>query len=55
MRRKPGRTRFARLANRPLGEEPLYSKPPCSSLTEKLISDGWVATPSSASRRSKLG
>ena len=55
MRRKDGRTRLERWANRPLGDEPLYSNSPRPSLTEKLISDGWLSTPSRSSRRSKPG
>ena len=44
MRRNQGVARCARLANRPLGEEPLYSKSPRTSLTEKLMVDGCQGT-----------
>ena len=55
MRRNQGVARCARLANRPLGEEPLYSKSPRTSLTEKLMFDGCHGTRSRRSRRSKRG
>ena len=43
-----------RRANRPFGEAPLYSKLR-PSLTEKLISEGWVATPTPASSALEVG
>ena len=55
MRWNHGVTRCARLANSPLGDAPLYSKSPRSSLTENDIVDGWLATCSLASRRSNCG
>ena len=54
MRRKRGFAALAGCANRPRGE-PLYSKSPVPSLTEKLMRDFWLCTPSSASSGSKLG
>jgi hypothetical protein len=53
MRMKVGERRWAGRANRPQGV-PENSKPP-PSLTEKLMWDGLVATPSSPSSASKLG
>ena len=55
MRWNHGVARCARLANRPFGEVLAYSKSPRSSLTAKLMSDGWPATPSRSSSRSKFG
>ena len=55
MRRNHGVARWERLANRPFGEEPLYSKSPRASLTEKLMFDGCQATFRRPSRRSKRG
>ena len=55
MRWNHGVARCARLANSPLGDEPLYSKSPASSLTENHMFDGCHATSSRASRRSKRG
>ena len=55
MRWNHGVTRCARLANRPFGEEPLYSKSPRSSLTENVMLDGCQATLSRWSSRSKRG
>ena len=54
MPRKEGLTRWEGRAKRPHGV-PEYSKPPRPSETEKLIWEGWAATPSSSSSRSKLG
>ena len=54
MRRKRGFAALPGWANRPRGRA-AYSKPPVPSLTEKLMRDFWVATPSSASSGSKLG
>ena len=54
MRRKRGSKRLARRAKRPRGV-PEYSKRPLPSATEKPMCEGWLATPSSASRASKLG
>ena len=54
MRWNPGSAMWRRLANRPFGELPLYSKSP-PSLTEKLIWDGWVATPRRSISRTKPG
>ena len=54
MRWNDGRARFERRANSPFGDEPLNSKS-LPSLTEKLMSDGCVATPRPESRRRKLG
>ncbi len=54
MRRKRGFAALPGWANSPRGL-PLYSKPPVPSLTEKLMRDFCVATPSSASSGSKLG
>ena len=54
MRWNEGRARLERRANRPFGEAPLYSKSR-PSLTEKLMSDGCVSTPTPASRRWKFG
>ncbi len=55
MRWNQGVTRWARLANSPLAEPPLYSKSPIPSLTPNVIVDGWLATPRRARRRSKFG
>ncbi len=51
--RKEGLSRWAGRANSPQGV-PEYSKRSPSE-TEKLIWEGWLATPSSVSSRSKLG
>ena len=52
--RKVGLSRWAGRAKRPRGV-PEYSKPPRPSETEKPMCEGWLATPSSSSRRSKSG
>ncbi len=49
IRRNAGRPRFLRWANTVEGDVPFHSTPVTSSLTEKLMSLGLVATP----RRSK--
>ena len=54
MPRKEGLSRWAGRAKRPRGV-PEYSKSPRPSETEKLMCEGCVATPSSASSASKLG
>ena len=52
-RRNDGRTRLRRWAKRVLRLVPQYSRPVAASETPKLISVGWVATPSSQSSRLK--
>ncbi len=54
MRMKRGLSRWAGRANSPHGV-PEYSKRPRPSETEKLMWEGWEATPSSASSASKWG
>ncbi len=54
MRWNDGRTRLLRRAKSPFGDAPLYSKP-LPSLTEKLIVEGCVETPSSSSSAMKRG
>ena len=46
---------FLRCANREFSDEPLYSMPPSSDRTLKLISLGWDACPISLSKRTKFG
>ena len=55
MRWNHGVVRCARLANNPFGELLAYSKSPVSSVTPKLMFDGWPWTPMWWSRRSNLG
>jgi hypothetical protein len=50
-----GVTTWARFANSPFGELPLYSKSPISSLTPKVIADGCHATPRRSSNCWKFG
>ena len=54
MRWNRGSTRWAGFANRPPGRI-AHSNRPRPSETPKLISAGWVSTPSSASRRREAG
>ena len=55
MRWNHGVARCARLANSPFGDVLAYSKSPRLSVTAKLMSDGWRATPRRSSSRSKRG
>ena len=55
MRWNHGCTRCARFANRPFADALQYSKFPRVSATPKVMTDGWVCTPSLAISASKRG
>ena len=55
MRRNDGRSAVAPLREERFSEVPLYSSPLRSQRTQKLMSDGCQATPSSSSSAMKFG